>query len=47
MKKEWVIDGSELFTKCKWSPFDGKKLKGKVQSVMYGGERIFEEGGFY
>ena len=47
LKKEWTVVGSEQFTKCKWSPFDGKKLKGKVQSVIYKGEMIFEQGEFY
>ncbi len=47
MKKEWTVDGTELFTKCKWSPFEGRKLKGKVHSVIRGGEVIFEEGEFY
>jgi len=46
-KKEWKVDGTELFTKCKWSPFEGRVLKGKVQSVIYKGELIFEEGQFY
>ena len=47
MKKEWEVKGSELFTKCAWSPFEGKKLKGKAHSVIYNGELIFEEGQFY
>jgi dihydroorotase len=46
LKKEWKVKGEELFTKCKWSPFDGKTLKGKVQSVIFRGEQIFEEGEF-
>ena len=47
LKKEWTVKGNDQFTKCKWSPFEGKKLKGKVQSVIYKGELIFEEGEFY
>jgi len=47
LKKEWEVKGSELFTKCAWSPFEGKKLKGKAHSVTYNGELIFEEGQFY
>jgi dihydroorotase len=47
LKKEWIVKGDEQFTKCKWSPFEGKKLKGKVHSVVYKGELIFEEGEFY
>lgn len=47
LKKEWVVQGSEQFTKCRWSPFEGKKLKGRVHSVIYKGKLIFEEGRFY
>jgi len=47
LKKEWVVKGNELFTKCAWSPFEGKKLKGKAVSVVYKGEMIFEEGQFF
>lgn len=46
LKKEWTVKGNELFTKCRWSPFEGKKLKGKVHSIIYKGELIFEEGEF-
>ncbi|MFH1221655.1 MAG: dihydroorotase family protein [Candidatus Micrarchaeota archaeon] len=42
LKKEWTVDGSELETKCKWSPFEGKKLKGKVKAVFVGGKLIFD-----
>jgi len=42
-KKVWRVDGTELETKCKWSPFEGKELKGKVHSVIKGGEPIYQE----
>lgn len=47
LKKEWTVKGNELFTKCAWSPFEGKKLKGKAVSVIYKGEMIFEQGQFF
>lgn len=43
LKKEWKVRGEELYTKCKWSPFDGKMLKGKVKSVFYKGKLIFDD----
>jgi dihydroorotase len=46
LKKEWTVKEEELFTKCRWSPFEGRKLKGKVHSVIYKGKKIFEEGEF-
>lgn len=42
-KKEWKVDGTELETKCKWSPFDGKVLKGKVHTVIKSGEPVYIE----
>ncbi|MFH1685615.1 MAG: dihydroorotase family protein [Candidatus Micrarchaeota archaeon] len=41
-KKEWKVKGSELETKCKWSPFEGKTLTGKVYSVIRSGKTVFE-----
>lgn len=42
LKKEWKVKGEELYTKCKWSPFEGRKIKGKVKSVFYKGNLIFD-----
>jgi dihydroorotase (multifunctional complex type) len=42
-KKEWKVDSSELQTKCKWSPFDGMTLHGKVRSVVKGGRVLLDE----
>lgn len=47
MRAEWTVRGSDLFTKCRWSPFEGRVLKGKARSVIYKGELVFEEGQFY
>lgn len=43
LKKEWKVKGEELYTKCGWSPFEGKKLKGKVKSVFCKGKPVFDE----
>lgn len=42
-KKEWVVDGRMMHSKCKWSPYEGMKLKGKVHSVIKSGKLVFEE----
>lgn len=42
--EEWVIKNENLFTKCKWSPFDGWKIKGRVKSVTIRGTKVFEDG---
>jgi len=43
LKKEWKVKGEEQYTKCKWSPFEGKKLKGKAKSVFHKGKLIFDD----
>ncbi|OGJ56034.1 hypothetical protein A2635_05000 [Candidatus Peribacteria bacterium RIFCSPHIGHO2_01_FULL_51_9] len=31
--EEWVIRGGNLHSKCKWTPYEGWKVKGRVKSV--------------
>ena len=40
----FIIHNSELKTKCGWSPFDGWKVKGKVERVFLRGKKVFENG---
>jgi carbamoyl-phosphate synthase/aspartate carbamoyltransferase/dihydroorotase len=40
----FTLDQSELQTKCGWSPFEGKRLRGRVQQVVLRGEKVFEAG---
>lgn len=42
-RKDWTVDPSVFFTKAKWSPFDGKKLKGKVNKTIKRGKIIYSE----
>ncbi len=42
-KKEWNVNPNEFYTKAKWSPFDGRKLKGKVKTVLKDGKIIFDD----
>jgi dihydroorotase len=44
LKKEQVVENENLFTKCKWSPFAGIKLKGVAEKTIIGGELIFDNG---
>ncbi|MFH1470774.1 MAG: dihydroorotase [Candidatus Micrarchaeota archaeon] len=39
-----VIKGEKLFTKCKWSPFEGRKLKGKIKRVFLRGNEVYRDG---
>ncbi|MEK6978708.1 MAG: dihydroorotase family protein [Candidatus Micrarchaeota archaeon] len=43
LKKEWTVNGEELETKCKWSPFEGKKLRGKAVKTVFGGRTVYED----
>jgi len=42
-KKKWKVDATQLETKCKWTPFDGMELTGKVHTVIKRGEVLFEK----
>jgi len=44
LRKEWVVRGEELETKCKWSPFEGRKLRGKNVKTIIDGKLVFEDG---
>lgn len=44
LDKEWIVKGENLQTKCKWSPFEGWKMRGKVKRVFLRGEVVFEDG---
>lgn len=40
----YQLQPTTFFTKCKWSPFEGKKVTGKVKAVYLRGEKVFEGG---
>lgn len=42
--EQWTIKNENLYTKCKWSPFDGFAVKGKVKRVIIRGTKAFEDG---
>jgi len=42
-KEEWKVDASSFYTKCGWSPFEGRKLKGKVKFTIVNGKIAYEE----
>jgi carbamoyl-phosphate synthase/aspartate carbamoyltransferase/dihydroorotase len=43
-EERYILDQAELHTKCGWSPFEGMKLKGRVQRVVLRGETVCEAG---
>ncbi len=46
-RKEWTVKEEELETKCKWSPFNGKMLKGKAMKTIINGKLVYDEGETY
>ena len=40
----YEIKASEQFTRCGWTPFEGRKVKGKVRKVVLRGQTAFEDG---
>ncbi|MFH1240013.1 MAG: dihydroorotase family protein [Candidatus Diapherotrites archaeon] len=44
LEKETEIKNKNLFTKCKWSPYNGMKLKGVIEKTLVNGNVIFENG---
>lgn len=44
LEQEWVIPQAMQFTKSKWTPFQGMKVKGKVLRVVLRGEVAYIDG---
>lgn len=44
LHKSYIVNHKSLHTKCGWSPFNGWKVKGKVQQVFLRGTKVFEDG---
>ncbi|MDP3941050.1 MAG: amidohydrolase family protein [bacterium] len=44
LDEEWTVENKNLLTKCKWSPFDGWKMRGRVKKVFLRGKKVFEDG---
>jgi len=47
MGKRKKVQDKNLLAKCKWSPFNGKILKGWPVVTIVGGNVVFDETGFY
>jgi dihydroorotase len=44
LDKEGIIIGKDLFTKARWSPFDGFETKGRAIMTIINGNIVFNEG---
>jgi len=43
-KVRWQARGSELYTRCAWTPFEGWQMRGKVRRVVLRGRLVFQDG---
>ncbi len=43
LTETWQIDNESLFTRCGWSPFAGKQVRGRVRKVYLRGELVFDQ----
>ena len=39
--REWTVRGDEMFTRAHWSPFEGWKMRGRVQRVVLRGREVY------
>ena len=44
LDQEWVIPKAMNFTKSKWTPFEGMRVKGSVRRVVLRGEVAYIDG---
>lgn len=44
LKEKYVLRNEDLFTKCKWSPFNGFKMQGKIKKVVLNGKTAYNNG---
>ncbi len=42
--EEWVVRGSEMQTRAKWTPFEGWRLRGRVERVVLRGVEAYRRG---
>ncbi|MFH1663394.1 MAG: dihydroorotase [archaeon] len=44
LKKSFTVKNEKLHSKCSWSPFNGIKLKGRIEQTIIAGEIVFDNG---
>jgi carbamoyl-phosphate synthase / aspartate carbamoyltransferase / dihydroorotase len=40
----WAVRGAEMFTRARWSPFEGRSLRGRVTRVVLRGREAYVDG---
>ncbi|HFA51121.1 MAG TPA: dihydroorotase, partial [Bacteroidetes bacterium] len=47
LNKKWEVNKSNLYYKCKWSPFEGHEFKGMVEGTIVSGHLAYRDGVFF
>jgi carbamoyl-phosphate synthase/aspartate carbamoyltransferase/dihydroorotase len=42
--EDWEIQAEVFFTRCGWTPFEGRKVHGRVRRVVLRGREVFRDG---
>ena len=43
-EREWTVRAADLFTKHKWTPLDGRRVRGQVVRTMVRGRTVYADG---
>jgi carbamoyl-phosphate synthase/aspartate carbamoyltransferase/dihydroorotase len=41
---EWEIRAANCFSRCRWTPFEGRKVRGRISRVVLRGKEVFRDG---
>ena len=41
--KEFTVRNEDQFSKCGWTPYEGERLKGKIETVFIGGKIVYKD----
>ena len=45
LKRKWKVRAESMESKCGWSPYEGRELKGRISKVIFRGETVYNGGG--
>lgn len=46
LNSPWMVNNSNIYYKCKWSPFEGTNFKSKVITTIVNGNIVYDKGEF-
>lgn len=47
LEKEWTVEKENIYFKCGWSPFEGHRFRGRVDSTIVSGHLAYQNGQFF